>query len=67
MNWLDEFWADLLSEEPLRITAAWITLDAESQGSVREHLQRMVSEDGWQESQREAAQVALEVITEAKS
>lgn len=62
MSWLEEFWSDMLSEEPLRIIAAWLTLDAESQISVRAHLQEMATEDGWAASQRESAQTALSVL-----
>ena len=62
MSWLEEFWSDMLSEEPLRIIAAWLTLDAESQISVRAHLQDIATEDGWAASQRESAQTALSVL-----
>ncbi len=62
MNWLEEFWGDMLSEESLRIMAAWLTLDDESRQPVRDHLQRMATEDGWAEGQREAAKTALSVI-----
>jgi hypothetical protein len=64
VSWLDEFWGDLLSEDPLRITAAWVTLDAESQQRVLEHLQKMATEDGWQPSQQESASAALAVLNE---
>lgn len=67
MSWLDEFWADLLSEEPLRITAAWVTLDTESQQKVLEHLQKMATEEGWQPAQRESALAALAVLDESES
>jgi predicted Fe-S protein YdhL (DUF1289 family) len=62
MSWLDEFWADLLSEEPLRIMAAWVTLESEEQAAVLEHLRRMATEEGWVESQRDSARAALDVI-----
>ncbi len=62
MNWLEEFWGDLLSEQPLRIMAAWLTLDADSQTAIRVHLQHMATQEGWADSQREAAQVAISVI-----
>ncbi len=64
MSWLDELWADLLSEEPLRIVAAWVTLEEEEQASVREHLVRMATEDGWAESQRDSARSALQVLAD---
>lgn len=64
MNWLEEFWGDILSEEAIRIVAAWVTLDTESQTAVRDHLQRMATEEGWADSQRESAKAALSVINE---
>ena len=64
MDWLDDLWGDLLSEEPLRIIAVWVTLDAESQTTVHQHLERMTSEDGYADSQRESARTALAVIDE---
>ncbi len=65
MSWLEEFWADILSEEPDRITAVWLTLDSESQQSIYTHLQRMATEDGWMESQQKAAQAALDALDSA--
>ena len=67
MDWLEEFWGDLLSEEPLRVVAAWVTLDADEQESVRAHLTRMTTEEGWAHSQRTAARVALDAIQEPGS
>jgi hypothetical protein len=64
MDWLEEFWGDLLSEEPLRVVAAWVTLDPDEQESVRAHLTRMATESGWARSQRTAARVALDAILE---
>ncbi len=61
-DWLEDFWGDLLSEEPLRIIAAWELLDMESQTAIHAHLQRMVIEDGWAEVQRDAARAALYTI-----
>ena len=67
MDWLEEFWGDLLSEEPLRIVAAWTTLDEEEKVSVHLHLTRMASEEGWSNVQRNAAQVALRAIEDDTS
>jgi hypothetical protein len=63
-DWLEEFWADILSEEPLRIMAAWVTLDAEVQNTVRAHLMRMVTETDWAEAQRLSARAALQAISD---
>jgi hypothetical protein len=61
---LGEFWSDILSEEPLRIMAAWVTLDAEAQKAVRAHLMRMATETGWAEVQRLSARAALHAIAD---
>lgn len=61
-DWLETLWSDLLSEEPLRVMAAWELLDVESQAAIHAHLQRMVSEDGWANVQRDAARTALSAI-----
>ena len=62
MDWLDEFWGDLLSEEPLRIMAAWSTLDANEQAAIFDHLSHMAADDGWADVQKVAAQAALYAI-----
>jgi hypothetical protein len=64
MDWLEEFWEDMLSEEPIRIVAAWVTLDEEAQAAIWLHLERMATEEGWAEVQRAAAQAALDAIEE---
>lgn len=61
-KWLEEFWGDLLSEEPLRIVAAWKLLDAVAQAAIRTHLQRMATEEGWADVQRDAARTTLATI-----
>lgn len=66
-DWLEEFWADTLSEEPVRITAAWARLSVEEQAAVRAHLVKMATEAGWAEVQRRAAQAALEALDDAEA
>ncbi|MCZ7547286.1 MAG: hypothetical protein M5R40_28870 [Anaerolineae bacterium] len=66
-DWLEEFWADTLSEEPVRITAAWMRLTVEEQVAVRAHLVKMATEAGWAEVQRRAAQAALEALDDAEA
>ena len=61
-EWLEDFWGDLLSEEPARVIAAWKQIDPEARVAVREHLQRMATEDGWADGQRDSARVALHAI-----
>jgi len=58
----EEFWEALLSEEPPRIRRAWLELTDEEAVAVLEHLQRIESEAGWAEVQRQSATTALTVI-----
>jgi hypothetical protein len=62
MDDLEEFWGDILSEEPLRIVAAWLTLDSREQITIRDHLTRMATDEGWAAEQRRAARSALNAI-----
>lgn len=66
-DWLEVFWSDLLSERPMRILSAWVSLNADEQAAVRAHLRRMVTEDGWMDVQRVAAQAALDTIEDSAS
>jgi hypothetical protein len=66
MDWLEEFWEDILSETPLRIVSAWVRLTEDEQATVRVHLMAMATEDGWAEVQRAAAQAALEAISNSE-
>ena len=61
-DWLETFWADMLSEEPPRVMMAWAQLEAEERATVHAHLVKMATEAGWAEVQRSAAQAALDVI-----
>jgi hypothetical protein len=63
MDWLEEFWEDILSERPIRIVSAWVRLSEDEKVSVRAHLTAMAREDGWAEVQRAAAQAALQAIS----
>ena len=67
MDWLEEFWDDILSEEPIRVVAAWVALDEEAKTAVRDHLTRMTTDSGWADIQRNAAQTALDVIADDKA
>jgi hypothetical protein len=61
-NQLEVLWEDLLSRQPDRVRAAFAKLDAPEQQVVLTHLQRMVSERGWQPEQRISAQAALKAL-----
>ncbi len=58
-HYLEKIWDDILSRRPARIRRRYSLLDPESQREVREHLKRMVTEDGWQDPQVISARTAL--------
>lgn len=55
-------WETLLSREPDRILLAYESLQPDQKLAVLEHLEKMVSESGWQPEQRNSAQAALDAI-----
>ncbi len=55
-------WETLLSREPDRILLAYESLQPDQKIAILEHLQKMVSETGWQPEQRNSAQAALDAI-----
>ncbi len=55
-------WETLLSREPDRILLAYESLQPDQKIAILEHLQKMVSESGWQPEQRNSAQSALDAI-----
>jgi len=58
-------WEVLLSREPDRILAVYASLSPAEREAVLVHLEKMVSEPGWQPGQRHSAQAALDAILEA--
>jgi hypothetical protein len=61
-QYLDEIWGEILSRRPARIQRMYASLDASSQQEVLRHLQRMTTDDGWQEVQIASATFALRTI-----
>ncbi len=59
---LERLWADLLSEDPLKVVAAMLGLPAEERQAALAHLHVMASEPGWNEGQLRRARKALEII-----
>ena len=59
---LEGLWEDLLSRQPELIWAAFDSLDKPSQKAVFTHLQRMVSEVGWQPEQQVSAKAAIQAL-----
>jgi len=56
------FWESLLSRQPNQIQAAFNSVDKTTQAQVLEHLQQMVTEEGWHPEQVLSAQTALEIL-----
>ncbi|PJF41678.1 MAG: hypothetical protein CUN55_11600 [Phototrophicales bacterium] len=62
-NWLEQFWADILSRNAELIRHAFEMLeDIQERQAVLAHLSKMATEEGWAESQRISAQAALRVL-----
>ena len=64
---LEDLWSQLLSGEPGRVREAFASLGADEQAAVLAHLERMVSEDGWQPVQRDSARAALLALLDFKA
>ena len=61
-SFLEQAWDDLLSREPDKISRRYKSLDQDSRLTVKQHLQKMISEEGWHPEQALSAQSALDVI-----
>jgi hypothetical protein len=59
---LEEFWEELLSRQPSRITAAYAKISGAEKDSIIKHLNKMTTEPGWHPEQRKSAQAALNVL-----
>ncbi len=59
---LETFWAEILSEDPQKITAAIRSVSEEEQRAVIKHLERMTCDSGWMEEQRRRAKKALSAL-----
>lgn len=59
---IEVLWDNLLSRQPRLIKAAFASLNPDDQQIVLEHLQRMISDSGWQPEQRLSAQSAIDVL-----
>lgn len=67
MDYLEEVWDNLLSQDPLKIRQAFSELDDESKQVVLKHLQLMSKEPGWQAQQVKSATIALQSIQNSPS
>ncbi|MCX6053695.1 MAG: hypothetical protein NTZ74_02040 [Chloroflexi bacterium] len=61
---LELIWDQILSRDAKKINAAYPNLDPDSQKTVVNHLQRMVTENDWHPEQVRSARIALDVIKE---
>jgi len=59
---LEIFWDKLLSRDHLQIHEVFDPLDVLLRNQIIAHLQRMATEEGWQEEQKESALAALNAI-----
>lgn len=62
-TFLENAWNDLLSREPERIESCIKSLDDQSQTVVIEHLNQMITDEGWHPEQIISAQKALDTLT----
>lgn len=59
----ENIWEILLSRQPVKVLAAYESLAPDQKKLVREHLEKMINEAGWQPEQRISAQAALDTIS----
>lgn len=59
---LEKTWNGLLSRESELIQQTYLSLDANNQRVVLEHLKKMTSETGWHTEQVTSARAALDAI-----
>ncbi len=57
-----DIWTEILSRQRDRIRTAFKSLQANEKITVRAHLIRMTSEDGWHPEQVRSASIAIEAI-----
>ena len=57
-----DIWTEILSRDPVRITQAFNQLNSTEKITVRAHLIKMTTEDGWHTGQVNSASISLEAI-----
>ena len=63
----ENIWENILSREEDVIKLTFKDLSEEEKGYILGHLNKMVSEDGWQPEQIASASFALEVLSRGKT
>lgn len=61
----DDIWGAILSRNETEIIQARKLLTEEEIKAVLDHLQRMVSEEGWHPGQVESATIAINILTKS--
>lgn len=61
-NELEALWEALLSRQEQLIIRAFNKIDPQEQQAILKHLNRMVSEPGWQPEQVTSARTALNIL-----
>lgn len=67
LDFLAEFWKEMLSGEESVVRRAWDRLSPQEQPYVLAHLRAMANQEGWQLTQRQAARGALRFLERAPS
>ena len=62
----DLLWDNLLSREAMKIESTFNDLSRSERRAVIEHLNRMITEDGWHPEQKKSASIALQTIGKLK-
>jgi hypothetical protein len=62
----EEFWSEVLSEDPARVQDALRILTRVERAGVRVHLQAMAEDAGWSTGQRRRARAALVAIQDTE-
>jgi cellobiose-specific phosphotransferase system component IIB len=61
---IEDIWSEILSQKEEKVDAACGLLAADELKYVLDHLQRMISEDGWHPAQIASAQYALNRLSQ---
>jgi len=59
---IEEIWDLILSRDPDSIQRALMQLDRQERLSIKIHLRKMTTEQGWHSEQKISAQIALNTI-----
>jgi hypothetical protein len=63
----EDLWSAVLSQKKDEINRVLKILDVDSYQDIKNHLEKMTSEDGWHPSQKSSASFALRIIEELET